>query len=108
MITVDLSTIGLEHFLVVAALLFVIGIVGVIINRHSIIKLFMSIELILLAVNLNILSFASHLNDLVGQVLVLLILTVAAAEIVIGLAILVLYYKNKRDISVTELKEMHG
>ena len=108
MITVDLSTIGLEHFLVVSALLFVIGLVGVMINRHSIIKLFMSLELILLAVNLNILSFASYLNDLVGQVLVLLILTVAAAEIAIGLAILVLYYKNKRDISVTELKEMHG
>ena len=107
MITVDLSSVGLPHFLVVAALLFVIGIIGVIINRHSIINLFMSIELVLLAVNLNILSFASYLNDLAGQVLVLLILTVAAAEIAIGLAILVLYYKNKGDISVTELKEMH-
>ena len=108
MITLDLSNISLLHFLIVAALLFVIGIIGVMINRHSIINLFMSIELILLAVNLNILSFASYLNDLAGQVLVLLVLTVAAAEIAIGLAILTLYYKNKRDISITELKEMHG
>ena len=88
-------TIGLGHYLTVAAVLFTLGIFGIFINRKNVIVILMSIELILLAVNINLVAFSVYLHDLVGQVFALLVLTVAAAEAAIGLAILVVYYRNR-------------
>ncbi len=102
--------IGLEHYLTVAAVLFVIGIFGLFLNRKNVIILLMSIELILLAVNINFIAFSSHLglNDLVGQVFTLFILTVAAAEAAIGLAILVCFFRNRGTIDVEDVNVMKG
>ena len=100
--------IGLEHYLTVAAILFVIGIFGLFLNRKNIIILLMSIELILLAVNINFVAFSAHLNDLVGQVFTLFVLTVAAAEAAIGLAILVCFFRNKGTIDVEDASVMKG
>ena len=108
MITTDISFIKLEYFLFLAALLFVIGLVGAVTNRRSLIHLFMSIELMLLAVNINFIAFSVFLENVAGQVFVLFTLTVGAAEVAVGLAILVLYYKNKKNISVNKMNEMHG
>jgi len=101
-------TLSLSHFLVLAALLFSISIAGIIINRKNIIILLMSIELMLLAVNLNFIAFSYYLNDLAGQVFVFFILTVAAAEAAIGLAILIVLFRNKRSINVDDISEMKG
>lgn len=95
--------IGIHAYLVVSSILFCLGILGIFLNRRSILSIFMSIELILLAVNLNFVAFSAHHGDLVGQVFSLLILTVAAAEAAIGLAILVLFYKSRHDIDVDHL-----
>jgi NADH-quinone oxidoreductase subunit K len=100
--------ITLEHYLTVAALLFVFGIVGIFLNRRNVIVILMSIELMLLAVNINLVAFSQALNDLVGQVFSLFVLTVAAAEAAIGLAILVTYYRNRGDIYVDEINMMRG
>ena len=100
--------IGLEHYLTVAAVLFVIGIFGLFLNRKNIIILLMSIELMLLAVNINLVAFSSFLGDLVGQVFTLFVLTVAAAEAAIGLAILVSFFRNRGTIDVEDVNVMKG
>ncbi len=100
--------IALSDYLFVAALLFAIGIVGVMINRKNVITLLMSIELMLLAVNLNFIAFSRYLNDIHGQIFVFFILTVAAAEAAIGLAILVAIFRNRRTIEVESLNELKG
>ncbi|GAA4347416.1 NADH-quinone oxidoreductase subunit NuoK [Kangiella taiwanensis] len=99
---------SLTHYLVVSALLFSISVVGIIINRKNVITLLMCIELMLLAVNTNFIAFSRYLNDEVGQVFVFFILTVAAAEAAIGLAILVVLFRTNKKIDVAELKELKG
>ena len=100
--------IGLAHYLTVAAILFTLGIFGIFLNRKNVIIILMSVELMLLAVNLNLVAFSAHLGDLVGQVFALIILTVAAAEAAIGLAILVVYYRNRGSIAVEDINMMKG
>src|ERR1700674_4711089 len=100
--------IGLTHYLIVAALLFTIGVFGIFINRKNVIIILMSIELILLAVNINLVAFSAFLGDLTGQVFALFVLTVAAAESAIGLAILVAYYRNRGSIAVDDINMMKG
>ena len=100
--------IPLNHFLILAALLFSIGVVGIFMNRKNLIVLLMAIELMLLAVNMNFVAFSYYLNDMHGQVFVFFILTVAAAESAIGLAILVLLFRNKSNINVDELNTLKG
>lgn len=100
--------IGLAHYLTVAAMLFTIGIFGIFLNRKNVIIILMSVELILLAVNINFVAFSSYLNDIVGQVFAMFILTVAAAEAAIGLAILVIYYRNRGTIAVEDINLMKG
>ncbi len=101
-------TIGLGHYLSVAAILFTLGIFGIFLNRKNVIVILMSIELILLAVNINLVAFSSYLGDIVGQIYALLVLTVAAAEEAIGLAILVVYYRNRGSIAVEDINLMKG
>ena len=101
-------TIGLGHYLTVGAILFTLGIFGIFINRKNVIVILMSIELILLAVNINLVAFSSFLHDLVGQVFALLILTVAAAEAAIGLAVLVVFFRNRGSIAVEDVNMMRG
>ena len=101
-------TVGLSHYLTVAAILFTIGIFGIFINRKNVIVILMSVELILLAVNINLVAFSAFLGDLVGQVFALLVLTVAAAEAAIGLAILVVYFRNRGSIAVEDINLMKG
>ena len=100
--------IGLTNYLIVAAILFTLGIAGIILNRKNIIVILMSVELILLAANLNLVAFSAFLGDLTGQVFALLVLTVAAAESAIGLAILVVYYRNRGSIAVEDINMMKG
>ena len=100
--------IGLGHYLTVAAILFTLGVFGIFINRKNIIVILMSVELILLAVNLNMVAFSAQLSDLQGQVFALLILTVAAAEAAIGLAILVTFYRNRGTIAVEDVNALKG
>jgi NADH-quinone oxidoreductase subunit K len=100
--------IGLSHYLTVAAILFTIGVFGIFLNRKNVIVLLMSIELILLAVNINFVAFSSFLHDLAGQVFALFVLTVAAAEAAIGLAILVVYFRNRGTIAVEDVNLMKG
>jgi NADH-quinone oxidoreductase subunit K len=101
-------TIGLGHYLSVAAILFTLGIFGIFLNRKNIIIILMSIELILLAVNINLVAFSTHLGDIVGQIYALIVLTVAAAETAIGLAILVVLYRNLGSIAVEDVNLMKG
>ena len=101
-------TIGLSHYLAVAAILFTIGVFGIFINRKNVIIILMSIELILLAVNINFVAFSTHLGDIVGQVFTLIVLTVAAAEAAIGLAILVAFFRNRGSIAVEDINMMKG
>ena len=100
--------IGLSHYLVVAALLFTIGVFGIFVNRKNIIVILMSIELILLAVNINLVAFSAYLGDLVGQVMAMFVLTVAAAEAAVGLAILVTFFRNRGNIAVDDASMMKG
>jgi NADH-quinone oxidoreductase subunit K len=100
--------IGLPHYLTVAAALFTIGIFGIFLNRKNVIVILMSIELILLAVNINLVAFSSFLGDMVGQIFALLVLTVAAGEAAIGLAILVTYFRNRGTIAVEDINLMKG
>jgi len=100
--------IGLTHYLVVGAILFTLGVAGIFLNRKNVIIILMSIELILLAVNINLVAFSSFLGDLTGQVFALIVLTVAAAEAAIGLAILVVYFRNRGSIAVEDINMMKG
>ena len=100
--------VGLEHYLTVAAALFVIGIFGIFVNRKNVIIIMMSIELLLLAVNINLVAFSAYLGDLQGQVFAMFILTVAAAEAAIGLAIIVVYFRNRGSIEVDDINMMKG
>jgi NADH-quinone oxidoreductase subunit K len=101
-------TIGLGHYLTVAAILFTLGVFGIFVNRKNVIIILMSVELILLAVNLNLVAFSAFLHDLTGQIFALLVLTVAAAEAAIGLAILVAFYRNRGSIAVEDVNMMRG
>jgi len=103
-----MSEIGLGHYLTLAAIIFVVGIIGIFLNRKNIIIILMSIELILLAVNINLVSFSIYLQNLVGQVFTMFILTVAAAEAAVGLAIIVIYYKNRGSINVEQISSLKG
>ena len=100
--------IGLNDYLTVAAILFTLGVFGIFLNRKNVIVILMSIELILLAVNINFVAFSTHLNDIVGQVFAMLILTVAAAEAAIGLAILVVFFRNRGSIAVEDVNRLRG
>ena len=100
--------VGLNHYLSVAAVLFTLGVFGIFLNRKNVIVILMSVELILLAVNVNFVAFATHLGDMTGQVFALIILTVAAAEAAIGLAILVVFYRNRGSIAVEDVNVMKG
>ena len=100
--------IGLSHYLAVAAILFTIGVFGIFVNRKNVIVILMAIELILLAVNINLVAFSVFLGDMVGQVFAMFVLTVAAAEAAIGLAILVIYFRNRGTIAVDDINQMKG
>ena len=100
--------IGLYHYLTVAAILFTLGIFGIFVNRKNVIIILMSIELMLLAINLNFVAFSAYLGDLAGQVFAMFVLTVAAAEAAIGLAILVVYFRNRGSIEVEDINLMRG
>ena len=100
--------IGLGHYLAVAAILFTLGVLGIFLNRKNVIVILMSVELILLAVNINFVAFSSFLNDTGGQVFALRVLTAAAAEAAIGLAILVVYFRNRGTIAVEDINMMKG
>jgi NADH-quinone oxidoreductase subunit K len=100
--------VGLQHYLTLAAALFVIGVFGIFLNRKNVIVILMSIELILLSVNINLVAFASQLGDLTGQVFTFFVLTVAAAEAAIGLAILVCFFRNRGTIDVEDINVMKG
>lgn len=100
--------ITLGHYLVVAAILFTLGVFGIFLNRKNVIIILMSIELMLLAVNINLVAFSTHMHDMVGQVFAMFVLTVAAAEAAIGLAILVIYFRNRGTIAVEDINQMKG
>ena len=100
--------IGLVHYLVVAAILFTMGVLGIFLNRKNVIVILMAIELILLAVNLNFVAFSAYLHDLVGQIFAMFVLTVAAGEAAIGLAILVIYFRGRGTIAVDDINRMKG
>ncbi len=101
-------TIGLGHYLTVGAILFVLGVFGIFMNRKNVIVILMSVELILLSVNLNLVAFSARLDDLAGQVFAMFILTVAAAEAAIGLAIVVIYFRNRGTIEVEDVSTLRG
>jgi NADH-quinone oxidoreductase subunit K len=101
-------TIGLAHYLTVAACLFTLGILGIFLNRKNVIVILMSVELMLLAVNINLVAFSAYLGNITGQIFALFILTVAAAEAAIGLAIIVVYYRNRGSIAVDDINLMKG
>lgn len=103
-----IGELSVYHFMTLSAMIFTIGAVGLFINRKSVITILMSVELILLAVNINFVTFSIYLNDLAGQVFALLVMTVAAAEAAIGLAILVLYHRNTNTIDIEKISEMKG
>ena len=100
--------VSLAHYLTVAAILFTIGVFGIFVNRKNVIVILMSIELILLAVNINLVAFSVYLHDVVGQIFALFVLTVAAAEAAVGLAILVTFFRNRGDIAVDDVSVMKG
>ncbi len=103
-----MMAVSMAHFLTVAAILFTIGIFGIFLNRKNLIVILMSIELMLLAVNINFVTFSAFLGDLMGQIFTMLVLTVAAAEAAIGLAIVVVFYRAHRSIAVEDIKELKG
>ncbi len=100
--------IGIEHYIVVSSIIFVLGVLGIFLNRKNIIIILMAIELILLSVNLNLVAFSAYLGDLTGQIFAMFVLTVAAAEAAIGLAILVTYFRNRGTIAVDDVNRMKG
>lgn len=101
-------SIGLSHYLVLSALLFTIGVIGIFLNRKNLLVILMSVEVILLSVNINFVAFSSFLHDLQGQIFTLFVLTVAAAETAIGLAIVVVYYRNRKTIAVDDANALKG
>jgi NADH-quinone oxidoreductase subunit K len=103
-----MHNISLAHYLILSALIFVIGVTGLFMNRKNVISILMSIELMFLSVNINFVAFSVYLNELSGQIFSILILTIAAAETSIGLAILVLYFRNKGSIEVEDISQMRG
>ena len=103
-----MAPIGIEHYLVVGAILFVLGVLGIFLNRKNVIVILMAVELILLAVNINLVAFSAFMQDLVGQVFAMLVLTVAAGEAAIGLAILVIYFRGRGTIAVDDVNRMKG
>lgn len=103
-----MMAIGLEHYLILAAILFTLGVFGIFLNRKNVIIILMSVELMLLAVNINFVAFSSYLGDISGQIFTLFILTVAAAEAAIGLAILVVFFRNKGSIAVEDISDLKG
>ena len=103
-----ISEISLEHYLILSSLLFAIGVSGLFMNRKNVITILMSIEIMLLAVNINFVAFSVHLQDIVGQVFSIIVLSIAAAEVSIGLAILVLYYRNRGSIEIEDINQMRG
>ena len=103
-----MMAVSLAHYLTVAAILFSIGIFGIFVNRKNLIIILMSIELMLLAVNINFVAFSAYMNDLMGQIFTMLVLTVAAAEAAIGLAIVVVFYRAHRSIEVEDINELKG
>lgn len=103
-----MNNIGLEHYLILSALVFTIGVTGLFMDRKNVITILMSIELMLLAVNINFVAFSVYLHELSGQIFSIIILTIAAAETSIGLAILVLYFRNKGSIEVEDINQMKG
>ncbi len=103
-----MGPIGIEHYLVVGAILFVLGVLGIFLNRKNIIVILMAVELILLSVNINLVAFSAFMQDLVGQIFAMMVLTVAAAEAAIGLAILVIYYRGRGTIAVDDVNRMKG
>jgi NADH-quinone oxidoreductase subunit K len=103
-----MTPVSLEHYLVVSAVMLVIGVFGIFLNRKNVIIMLMAIELILLAVNLNLVAFSAALNDLAGQVMAMMVLTVAAAEAAIGLAIVLVYFRNRGSIQVEDVNLMKG
>ena len=100
--------IGIKHYVIVSSILFVLGVLGIFLNRKNVIVILMAIELILLSVNINFVAFSAFLNDLVGQVFAMFVLTVAAAEAAIGLAILVIYFRGRGSIAVDDVNRMRG
>jgi NADH-quinone oxidoreductase subunit K len=100
--------IGIEHYVVVSSILFVLGVLGIFLNRKNVIVILMAIELILLAVNINLVAFSAFLGDLTGQIFAMFVLTVAAAEAAIGLAIVVIYFRNKGSIEVEDISTLKG
>lgn len=106
--TMFFGSIGIMHYLVVASLLFTLGVCGIFLNRKNVITILMSIELILLAVNINFVTFSVHLQDLTGQIFAMFVLTVAAAEAAIGLAILVIHFRNRGSIAIEDVSAMRG
>ncbi|MFZ2029714.1 MAG: NADH-quinone oxidoreductase subunit NuoK [Vitreimonas sp.] len=100
--------IGLSHYLFVAAALFTIGVFGIFVNRKNVIIILMSIELVLLSVNINLVAFSAYLRNLEGQIFAMIVLTVAAAEAAVGLAILVTYFRNRGNIAVEDINQMRG
>ena len=104
----EMFAIGINHYLILAAIVFIIGICGIFLNRKNVIIILISIELMLLAVNINMVSFSVYLKDLVGQIFTIFTLTVAAAEAAIGLAILVIFYRKKGSIAVEDISELKG
>ena len=100
--------IGLGHYLAVGTILFVLGVLGIFLNRKNVIIILMAVELILLAVNINLVAFSAFLGDMVGQVFAMFVLTVAAAEAAVGLAILVIYFRNRGTIAVDDINQMKG
>ena len=102
------DVIGIEHYLVVGAILFVVGVLGIFLNRKNVIVILMAVELILLSVNINLVAFSAAMGDLVGQIFAMMVLTVAAAEAAIGLAILVIYYRGRGTIAVDDVNRMKG
>ena len=100
--------IGIEHYVAVSSILFVLGVLGIFLNRKHVIIILMAIELILLAVNLNLVAFSSYLHDLTGQIFAMFVLTVAAGEAAIGLAILVIYFRDRGTIAVDDVNQMKG
>ena len=103
-----MTSVSLNHYLVVSGILLVIGVFGIFLNRKNVIIILMSVELMLLAVNINLVAFSTNLGDLVGQVFAMFVLTVAAAEAAIGLAILVVYFRNRGSIAVEDINMMKG
>jgi NADH-quinone oxidoreductase subunit K len=103
-----MADIGLNNYLILSGIVFTLGVAGIFFNRRSVLSLFMAIELILLAVNLNFVAFAAELHDLAGQVFAFFVLTVAAAETAIGLAILIIYYRSRSDITVDNASTLKG